>query len=459
VWAKEFNGTVEWQIQKATLYLDWSGWSYLYNGSMFSPRASIAFGLVDADAELKNQNVTFIYLGDVDKRDPGSYKMEVSISQNSDLYKNYMISKDSATFYWVIKESANEVVITVVWDLPADGGFVFNGEVQYPKVKALYSENGMGEENLDDYNINYTGDWNRSKWRGTYSVGVEITAEDGTPLRIRQGETSYVIRRNAAGEGNDPDAGKPTGPDDSGNTGDNPGTPSHEYPIIQLIIGGVGAILLVLFTAKTMGYASSTKEAKKKTKELAQISYSFAAPVGLLAIELLGLGSGAWWGISVAILALALLMGAVMFVFRSKNKHALAALAEEQARVDEEKEAAKEMQRQRRDDEFKMMFAAMQQNYSQPAVNYDDMQNMISSAVAGLLPTMQQQLQALPPAQSETDDLRSLMEQQQEMLNQLMQERQVHQDYQPEYTQPHGDEDYEELKRIIARQEEMLRKA
>ena len=420
----EFNGTIEWQIRKAELYLTWDGWSYLYNGNTYSPRAEIAFGLADADADLINSANKFIYTGDADKREPGSYKVEVLISQSSDLFKNYTIAKDSSVFYWVIKENANEVVITVVWDLPADGGYTFNDAIQAPKVKALYSESGMGAENLDDYEIVYTGDWNKSKWRGSYTVGVEIKAFDGTPIRVRQGECSYVIRRNN-GQG-DPPTTEPTEPENPDNKGDNP-SEGTVWLAPQTIISAVSLVLLVVFTIMTLNYVSVMNEAKKKTKKLAQISYSFA-PAGLLALAF-GLSSGAWWGVAAALASLAIFMCALMFVYRGKSKKALLALAEEQERVDEEKEAAREAQQQRRDDEFKMMFAAMQQNYQQPQVGYDEMQNMISSAVAGLLPTMQQQMQALPPAQSEADDLRAMMEQQQEMLNQLMQNQQTQQDY------------------------------
>ena len=430
VWeSKEFSGTIDWQIQKTELYLTWEPWSYLYNGNVYSPRASIAFGLVEADEKIPTENYRFLYLGDTDKKEAGSYKIEVSIGQTSDLYTNYVIAKDSSVFYWVIKENANEVVITVVWDLPTDGGYTFNNEIQAPKVKALYSENGMGEANLDDYEIVYTGDWNKSKWRGSYTVGVEIKAYDGTPIRVRQGECSYIIRPNN-GEGNPPTT-NPEDPDDS-----NPEKPVEGtiQSIPQIVISGVSAVLILVFTIMTLNYVSVMNNAKRKAKKLAQISYSFA-PMGLLSLTL-GLTDMNWWIIAGVLMGVALFMAILMFVYRGKSKHALLLLEEEEERIEEEKEAARldreaqaRAEQQRRDDEFKMMFAAMQQNYQQPQMQYDDMKSLLAETVAGLLPTMQQQMQALPPAQSEADDLRAMMAQQQEMLNQLMQNQQTQQDY------------------------------
>ncbi len=120
---------------------------------------------------------------------------------------------------------------------------------------------------------------------------------------------------------------------------------------------------------------------------------------------------------------------------------------EEQMRRDEEQRLREEQMRaeqQRRDEEFRMMFAAMQQNYQQPQVGYDDMQNMIASAVTALLPGLQQSMQALPPAQSDASaynmpqqnseaealraqmaaqqaQMEAQMAQQQELINQLLQ--------------------------------------
>ncbi len=56
-------------------------------------------------------------------------------------------------------------------------------------------------------------------------------------------------------------------------------------------------------------------------------------------------------------------------------------------------------------------------------MQYDDMRSLLAETVTALLPGLQQQQAALPPAQSENDELRAQVAQQQEMINQLMQQQ------------------------------------
>ncbi|MDE6411286.1 MAG: hypothetical protein K2L02_01970, partial [Clostridia bacterium] len=160
------------------------------------------------------------------------------------------------------------------------------------------------------------------------------------------------------------------------------------------------------------------------------------------------------WIIAGVLMGLALLMAIVAFMSKGKKRKALLALEEEQARVAEEKEMAREEkelakeekareEQARRDNEMRMMFAAMQQNYGQPQqqmIDYDVLHNMITSSVSALLPGLQQ-LQALPPASPdagvygapnhEAEALRAQlaaqeerMAQQQELLNRILENQQ-----------------------------------
>ncbi len=424
VWEGEFDGVVVWQIQKKELYLSWGEWKYLQGSTMYAPRPTAAYGLAEVDEEHFANNISsqLLYSGDTEKREAGSYRIEVSIAQTSELFRNYQLAQESRNFYWVIKAEASEVVITVVWNLPADGGFSYNGNIQAPTVRALYSENGMGEENLDDYIISYTGDYDKSKWAGQYNVTAVITAVNGTQLRLREGQISYVIR-TSNGEGRPPvEPEEPDQPID-------PPSENTIGAIPQMIISGVSLVLILVFTIMTLNYASVAKNARRKAKKLAQMTYSFS-PLGLLALGLFGLTEMNWWIIAGALMGVALFMAIMMFVFRGKSKKALLMLEEEQDRIEEEKEMARmdreaqmREEQQRRDNEFKMMFAAMQQNYQQPQMQYDDMRSLLAETVTALLPGLQQQQAALPPAQSENDELRAQVAQQQEMINQLMQQQ------------------------------------
>ncbi len=447
------DGMLNWNIQKADIYLNWNEWKFVYNDSALNPYAPRVQGLIGLAANDENHydamkiQECLSYSGQTQMREAGSYKIEVSIKPDSDLDKNYQLAATEKVFYWVIKANSQEVILTVEWDLPNDGRYTYNGNIQSPKVRALYGESGMAED-LGEYEISYEGD-SQSKWAGTYKVTAVITSIDGTQLRLRGGEINYRIRTNN-GEGNNPDTDPniPVNPNPDGE-GNNP-SGGTIGAIPQLIISGVSLVLILVFLIMTFNYASTAKEAKAKTKKLAQISYSFS-PVGLLALGLFGLTEMNWWIIAGALMGVALLMAIIMFTFRKKSKKALAMLEEEQMRIEEEKEAAKEAQQeardaqmreeqQRRDNELRMMFAAMQQNYQQPQVGYDDMQNMIASAVTALLPGLQQSLQALPPAQSES-----------------MAQPSYAAPETPDYNQAGNNADeYAEMKRIIEEQQEML---
>ena len=249
-------------------------------------------------------------------------------------------------------------------------------------------------------------------------------------------------------------------------TVDPPATNLSNLPLWQLIVGGISAVLFVVCAAKAFGEYGKLKAAKNEAKELASVSYSVSyafAPLPLLLAvgtkEFLGMGESAWTVIAFVALGLFLVSLAAMMLLSKKRKAAELIVRREQARIDEEKEYARQEEQRRRDDEMKMMFAAMQQGFQQQsAMNYGDMQNMITASMQALLPAMSQ-MAALPPAQdsstyadpnaqygaapqyappapsSETEELRAQLAQQQAMINQLLQNQQAqaaYANYEPE---------------------------
>ena len=440
VWADpDFNGQIYWTIAPKKLSLGWDSWNFAQDPSrpnqIFSPRVTRVSGIADGD---RNLTLTcadaFVYSGDVNANVAGSYKVVADVTTVDNTYawlrKNYVINDSTKTLYWVIRSNASEVIIKLIWDMQDNGYYMYNGEVQRPSVIGIYDERDMPLD-LNGYLVDYEGTFDQ--WAGDYTVKATVSSKDApeTQYRIVQETLSYRILKNGdqgGRPGTDPNP-KPN-PDENGG-GDNP-SPETIGAIPQLIISGVSLVLILVFGIMTMNYASAAKRAKAKVKKLAQMSYSFA-PVGLLAPALLGISDSNWWIIAGVLMGLALFTAILMFIYRGKSRRALAMLEEEQERIEEEKELAREAERDRRDNELKMMFAAMQQqNYQQQPVGYDDMQNMIASAVTALLPGLQQSMQALPPAQSqpetsEADELRAQMAQQQEMINQLLQNQQAQQ--------------------------------
>ncbi len=357
----------------------------------------------------------------------------------------------------------------VMWDDLSDGIF----ELEITVVRGRISENMDLSQSLPVLSFEGMDEW--IDWKGI--VEYEYYDMDGSPVkpnRMKEGETYEVVARikdeyaDKFGFGSElltetsatfvyGKVEEPEGP--GGSDGENPITGTIELPLWQLIVGGVSAVLFLICSAKAMGELGKYKAAKKEAKELASVSYTVTysfAPLSLLAISFLGASETVWTAVACAALGLFLLSLAAMLILGKKRKAAELIVRREKARIEEEKEYARQeeqlrreeqmrAEQQRRDEEFKMMFAAMQQNYQQPQMQYDDMRSLLAETVSALLPAMSQ-MQALPPAQSdanaygapqpqpqqgygaqqsEVDDLRAQMAQQQELINQLLQQNQA----------------------------------
>ncbi len=329
-----------------------------------------------------------------------------------------------------------------------------------PKVVRFLGLRGNDkfDPEADADKVRYGGDTNKNTV-GAYIVKVSSLMTDWADnYEIDDLGKGYRIIAQGADpdDPNNPVVPDPSNPNGGGNMGNNGGnmgnTPSEGFilALIPIILSGISLVLIIVFAVMTLNYNSAAKAATDKAKRLAKISYSFA-PAGLLAVTF-GLSVSNWWIIAGVLMGLALVMAIVAFTFNGKKRKALLMLEEEQERVAEEKELAKEEkareEQARRDNELRMMFASMQQNYQQPQMNYGDMQNMIASTVSALLPGLQQQM-ALPPAspdgvyaqpaisaaaQIEIDGLHAQiaqqnaqMAQQREMMEQILQNQQAQQ--------------------------------
>ena len=461
------QATMGWQIEKAKLTVDWNSYEFYANNGIQTPKVIVFYEFYGEDADLVDYTADIEYSGDINAMQSGEYSITVIVKPEAAWAKNYELD-NSKTCAFVILPKAGMEVITIVWD--TNTLFEYNGGVQRPTFKVLNRVGADITDQIQASEFRWNEDAQTSKWAGDYSA--EVTMRPGSNYFLT-GNTSclYTITKNANGEG--------AKPDDSGNNGGTvgpgPSENTNELPIWQLIVGGISAILFVVCSAKAFGEYGKYKAAKKEAKELAQVSYSVTygfAPLPLMAISFLGLGETPWTIIAFAALGLFLVSLAALLVLSKKRKAAELVVKREQARIEEEKEYARQdreeqirAEQQRRDEEFKMMFAAMQQNSQQSQVGYNDMQNLIST-VSALLPGLQQSMQALPPAQapdqyaapapdqygapapspqyghSEADELRAQMAaqqqrmeaqmaQQQELINQLLQNQQVAQQAAP----------------------------
>ncbi len=457
--AKFENGqtrtTMSWQIEKAKLTVDWNSYEFYENSGIQVPKVVIFYEFFGDDADLVDYTKDIEYMGDINAMTYGEYTITVIIKPDTAWAKNYELD-GSKTCSFVILPKAGMEVISIVWD--TNTLFEYNGSVQRPTFRVKNRVGSDITESVPASEFRFNDEAQSSKWAGDYSVTV--TMRPGSNYFLT-GDTSclYTITKNAAGEGENPD-----NPGNNGG-GDNPIAGTIELPLWQLIVGGVSAILFLICTARSFGEYGKYKAAKKEAKELAAVSYSVTygfAPLPLLAISFLGASETVWTAIACSALGLFLLSLAAMLILGKKRKAAELVVRREKARIEDEKEYARQeeqmrrdeeqrlreeqmrAEQQRRDEEFRMMFAAMQQNYQQPQVGYDDMQNMIASAVTALLPGLQQSMQALPPAQSDASaynmpqqnseaealraqmaaqqaQMEAQMAQQQELINQLLQ--------------------------------------
>ncbi len=385
-----------WAIKKAKLTVNWDKFEFVKNNGVQAPQVSSFYTLYGEDKNAVDYINDIQYTGDIAPTDVGNYSITVIIKSGVGWAKNYELDETKSWTFVIVPESGLDI-LTIEWD--SNILFKFNGEVQRPVYKIMSRMGNDVTDAMRDY-IQWNDEALKSKWAGDYTATVSLNAA-GQSKYFLSGKTScvYTIALNDNGEGANPE-----NPGNNGG-GDNPITGTVELPLWQLIVGGVSAILFLICTARSFGEYGKYKAAKREAKELAAMSYSVTygfAPLPLLAIAFLGASETVWTAIACSALGLFLLSFAAMLLLGKKRKAAELVVRREKARIEEEKEYARQEEQQRRDNEFKMMFAAMQQNYQQPQMQYDDMRSLLAETVSALLPAMSQ-MQALPPAQSDAN--------------------------------------------------------
>ena len=472
--------TMTWEIKKAQLSVYWGNKkAFEENGEIQYPKVVRFIGLLGTDAEAVDLEKDVKYNLTGIKAEVGGYSISMSFTTSASWAKNYELD-DTKSFSFAIVPmgSGDFTLVTVEWGTTK---FKFNEDWQKPEFKLILEE---GNENVTDELIGAimcNGEswelWQGSMWAGKYSVTLSIDPESEyaeTYFLVGKPTCEYTILKDGD-KGENPNGENPLPPGGGNNGNDNTIT---GLPLWQLIVGGVSALLFVACTLKSFGEYGKAKAAKREAKELAAqsyaVNYSFV-PLPLLAmgagVKFLGLEETPWTIIALVAVGLFLVSAVMLFMMTKKRKAAELLLKREQARIAEEKEYAREEEhlrreeqvraemreeQARRDNEMKMMFAAMQQGGYQQQPMYDDshIQNLIASTVSALLPAMQQQM-ALPPAQdpnayaqpgyvapsgisaeaqNEINRLHEQMAQQQELINKLIQNQQapVYEEEEPE---------------------------
>ncbi len=409
--------TMDWEIKKAQLSVYWGNDSaFEYNGEIQYPTVVRFIGLMGDDSTAVDLSADINYNVKDIKAEVGGYTVSMSFKPGAVWAKNYELDETKSFSFAIVPEGASGdiILVNVEWVITR---FVFNDEFQQPVFKLVTKE---GKEDVTDMLKDFIlfDGTESARWAGKYDVTIAIDPDSeygASYFLVGKPSCQYTIVKNSSGEGENPNGSDPDNKDE----GDNPIAGTIELPLWQLIVGGVSAVLFLVCTAKSFGEYGKYKAAKREAKELASMTYSVTygfAPLPLLAISFLGASETVWTAIACSALGLFLLSFAAMLLLGKKRKAAELVVRREKARIEEEKEYARqeeqmrrdeEQQRrdeaqQRRDEEFRMMFAAMQQNYQQPQMQYDDMRSLLAETVSALLPAMSQ-MQALPPAQSDAN--------------------------------------------------------
>ncbi len=274
-------------------------------------------------------------------------------------YKATVSLKDPVNYKW--SDGGEDVVITwkitqirliVHWE---DRTFDYNGNPQHPIVTGL--DGLLNGVTFTQEDIDYEGGNNTAGGRYKVTAKLKGALAQNYVLDLSTSTQSYRI---VGGEDATAAPGTTThnGPDESN---------LKDIPLWQLIVGGVSAVLIVVFTILTVNFSSARKRADEKRKKLAQVTYSAVPLLPLIMVTKWGLPEIVWTVGALVLLAGAIAMAIVALIFRKKNAVAQEALAEEEHRIEVEKAAsavrdAKEEQR-RKDEQFKQMFAGMNRGF------------------------------------------------------------------------------------------------
>ncbi|MDE5756944.1 MAG: hypothetical protein K2I23_07635, partial [Clostridia bacterium] len=252
-----------------------------------------------------------------------------------------------------------------------------NGEVETEKVEFSLV---AGEELRDPSDINNPN--------YTFDDGEDPSIGDNTP------------------SGNDP------GSDKDGSALDDLLDKLKELPLWQLIASAISIIVALICFGKGFGYAGKTKQTKRTTESRYRTYYAGA---------FLGLAFSTWTVIACVLIGLAFV--SVIFLAIMKSKYNKAVIAQEDARL--------EYERNKKDEDkenMRMMLMGMMGGnsgggqggyaYAPQGFSAEEMRLMINDAVTALLPNAQQYL----PQQASTHDdeiIKSLVEGQKAIMHQL----------------------------------------
>ena len=376
-------------------------------------------------------------------KEVGVYRAEIRLK--SDYADKYEIEGEYDYEFEIVKAK-----IAIDWNTQAKPNVL---NLKYGQINGIEYEIVDGEDNAVDYKDLQAGN--------TYRIRAKIKDSEKNHFVFADGsmETEWqefsVSANDKLTDPNDPsnpyypqidpdlptDGNEPTNPDGEDGDGEDGNSFDKVLEVLkewwQVIASGVSIVLIIIFTAKGIGYASKKKE-NKRVVESKYKTYYVTGGTGLF-----GLSMTNWTIIASVLMGLAVLSFVFMLIEKRGYKKSLRNLDEakdeferNQRDIDNRK---RETDSQRRDEDLKMILMSMlggnagnmqggqgqPQGYAyngQSAVGMEEMRCMINDAVSAMLPNVQQYL---PQQASNNDELvQELIEQNkrnEERIEKLMQ--------------------------------------
>ncbi|MDE5756806.1 MAG: hypothetical protein K2I23_06930, partial [Clostridia bacterium] len=372
--------------EKITVELSAS--SFTYDGNTHGGELRVTTGVLD----IGRINKTY-YRGSVspenklDKAptDAGNYIVVLSLSEEDE--EEYALAQSQIPY------SIAKAKIKAVWDNSGQIPEIANlSEMQKQAVGYIYYD-ADGNQLPDGAQLEAGKSYKvKAILTGANVNNYEFVSESGEvlPSATQTGEEEFTVKSNG-GHGNNVGIGE------DGESFNEIWQKLKEIPLWQIIAGVISIILTIVFLSKTASYDNKRKKFVKKADKL-NMAYAGAY---------LGIATTIWTAIACVLIGLAVMSLVMMLISKSRcNK----AEEEYEERLEEYNRNQKELDERKRDESMRMMLMGMMGGNNGGQGGYmggygmgiDEMRGLISDAVAGLLPNMQQ---ALPQQASSNDEL------------------------------------------------------
>ena len=408
---------IEYEIVAAEIEWTLKGSPYTYDGKEHGIEIEITSGNYDVGkiivAYYRGNEVNAGNKLEGAPKDSGDYILSVELSEEDK--RNYILNSMQTGF------RIDKRQISAVWNTSGSIPVLSDPEGKYVEVIGYIYYDEKGNRLEDGATLEVGKRYKvQAIIKGEYGSNYEFIGEDGEVLAEATAteEKEFEVKDNAGGNGSGIGG---IGSGDNNGEGNNPiGSVDFDKVIEilknwwQVIASGVSIVLILMFTAKGIGYASKKKE-NRKTVESKYKTYYVTGGTGLF-----GLSMTNWTIIARVLMGVAVLSLVFMLIEKKGYKKS----------VKELEDAKEEYARNREEMMFMRMNGNMQNGmgsqgfpYAGQGLGAEDIRGIVSETMTAMLPNVQQYL---PQQASNNDELVQRLieqnEQNEERIRQLTEE-------------------------------------